>query len=39
MEILERLLEYKIQSVEEELNAIKEITQEIILYVLRAPKI
>ncbi|MGZ3789870.1 MAG: nucleotidyl transferase AbiEii/AbiGii toxin family protein [Bacteriovorax sp.] len=32
--ITERLLEYKIQSAEEELNAIKEITQEIILYAL-----
>lgn len=32
--ITERLLEYKIQTAEEELNAIKEITQEIILYAL-----
>ena len=32
--ITERLLEYKIQSAEEEQNAIKEITQEIILYAL-----
>ena len=32
--ITERLLEYKIQSAEEELNALKEITQEIILYAL-----
>lgn len=32
--ITERLLEYKIQSAEEELNAIKEITQEIVLYAL-----
>lgn len=32
--ISERLLEYKIESAEEELNAVKEITQEIILYAL-----
>ena len=32
--ITERLLEYKIQSAEEEQNAIKEITQEIIIYAL-----
>jgi len=32
--ITERLLEYKTQSAEDELNAIKEITQEIILYAL-----
>lgn len=32
--ITEKLREYKIQSAEEELNAIKEITQEIILYAL-----
>lgn len=32
--ITERLLEYKIQSAEEELNAVKEITQEVILYAL-----
>lgn len=32
--ITERLLEYKTQSAEEEQNAIKEITQEIILYAL-----
>jgi predicted nucleotidyltransferase component of viral defense system len=32
--ITERLLQYKIQSQEEELNAIKEIAQEIILYAL-----
>lgn len=30
--ITERLLEYKIKTAEEELNALKEITQEIILY-------
>ena len=36
--ITERLLEYKIQSSEEELNAIKEITQEIILYALSKTK-
>ena len=32
--ITERLLEYKIQTAEEELNAIKEITPEVILYAL-----
>lgn len=32
--ITERLNEYKLQSAEEELNAIKEITQEVILYAL-----
>ena len=32
--ITERLNEYHVQSAEEELNAIKEITQEIILYAL-----
>lgn len=32
--ITQRLLEYNIQSVEEELNALKEITQEFILYAL-----
>jgi predicted nucleotidyltransferase component of viral defense system len=32
--ITERLLEYKVKSAEEELNAIKEITQEVILYAL-----
>ena len=32
--VTERLLEYKIQTAEEELNAIKEIAQEIILYAL-----
>lgn len=32
--ITERLLEYKITTAEEELNALKEITQEIILYAL-----